>query len=58
MKNAQEGAAWVYKTYRDNPELMAAEKEARESKRGLWANPNAPDPAFRRMERYGNQATQ
>ena len=56
-KMLQEGAAWVYKTYRDNPELMAAEKEARESKRGLWANPNAQDPAaFRRMERYGGNA--
>jgi len=53
----QEGAAWVYKTFRGNPELMAAEKEARESKRGLWANPNAQDPAaFRRMERYGGNA--
>ena len=52
----QEGAAWVYKTFRGNPELMAAEKSARDAKKGLWADPNAVNPeAFRRMQNYGNR---
>ena len=56
-KMLQAGAAWVYKTFRNNPELIAAENEAKQAQRGLWANSNAQDPAtFRRMERYGGNA--
>lgn len=50
----RQGAAWVYKTFRNNPELVGAENEARSAKRGLWALPLPQDPAeFRKMERYG-----
>jgi endonuclease YncB( thermonuclease family) len=33
------GAAWVYRRYSDDPELIALECEARAEKRGLWALP-------------------
>jgi endonuclease YncB( thermonuclease family) len=35
------GAAWVYRTHRDDPRLLALEREARAQKRGLWALPES-----------------
>ena len=43
------GAAWLYRRYANNPELAAAEEQARTSKKGLWADLNAENPeSFRR----------
>jgi endonuclease YncB( thermonuclease family) len=35
----REGAAWVYVRYCHDPELYRMEKDARDSRRGLWALP-------------------
>jgi hypothetical protein len=35
------GAAWVFRRYTDDPELIALEKVARAQPRGLWALPAA-----------------
>ncbi|MCB1880158.1 MAG: thermonuclease family protein [Gammaproteobacteria bacterium] len=32
-----DGAAWVYRKYSDDPELLELERQAREEGRGLWA---------------------
>ena len=32
-----DGAAWVYRKYSDDPELLELERQAREQGRGLWA---------------------
>ncbi|MCP5410139.1 MAG: thermonuclease family protein [Chromatiaceae bacterium] len=31
-----DGAAWVYRKYSDDPELLELERQAREERRGLW----------------------
>ena len=50
----QNGAAWVLKSLRNNPELMSLENQARDKKEGLWAMPTPQNPAdFRRMQNYG-----
>ena len=50
----QNGAAWVLKSLRNNPELMSLENQARDNKEGLWAMPNPQNPTdFRRMQNYG-----
>jgi endonuclease YncB( thermonuclease family) len=35
----EQGAAWVYRRYADDPAYCADEKAARDRKRGLWALP-------------------
>ena len=35
------GAAWVYRCYSDDPELLRLEQVARSQKRGLWGLPEA-----------------
>ena len=35
------GAAWVFRRYSDDPELLRLEEEARATRRGLWALPEA-----------------
>jgi hypothetical protein len=42
----EEGMAWHYKKYDKNTRLAAAEKEAREARRGLWQD-REPVPACR-----------
>jgi endonuclease YncB( thermonuclease family) len=37
----RQGAAWVYRQYSRNPELLRVEAEAKASRRGLWALPEA-----------------
>lgn len=32
-----DGAAWVYRKYSEDPELLELERRAREEGRGLWA---------------------
>ena len=38
------GLAWHYKRYDKNPAYAAAESDARQSKRGLWAEANPTPP--------------
>ena len=33
----EDGAAWVYRKYSDDPQLLRLENQAREQGRGLWA---------------------
>lgn len=50
----RQGAAWVYRKYSDDPALLELEREARESKRGLWALPasqRVPPWEYRASER-------
>lgn len=46
------GYAWWYKYYSDDESLGELEKEAREARRGLWADPD-PEPPwdYRRRQR-------
>ncbi|QDS99055.1 thermonuclease family protein [Adhaeretor mobilis] len=38
----RDGWAWHYTEYSDDLDLVQAERDAREAKRGLWADPNKP----------------
>ncbi|EEF9755266.1 thermonuclease family protein [Salmonella enterica] len=40
----QNGAAWVYDQYNTDPSLPALQREAREQKRGLWADSQPVPP--------------
>lgn len=53
----QDGFAWRYVQYSKDPDLIKAEAEAREAKRGLWAD-KAPAPPWewRRTERERRKA--
>jgi len=45
--NAQmvaDGYAWVYRAYSRDPELLALEAQARQSRKGLWADANPVPP--------------
>lgn len=46
----QAGLAWHYKAYSSDETYARAENEAREAKRGLWADPNPIAPWDWRME--------
>lgn len=53
LKMVEDGCAWVY-TYgnKDLEEYVKAEKAARESKIGLWQNPNPINPyQWRKMKK-------
>ena len=43
-EQVRRGMAWVYRAYSKDPGLLALENEARESRRGLWADPQAVAP--------------
>lgn len=50
------GAAWVYRQYAKDPDLLRLEAEARAAQRGLWALPEAqrtPPWEWRREKREG-----
>jgi len=53
QKLVRDGWAWWFRRYApDDKALEAAEKEAREAKRGLWADPSPVAPwDFRQQER-------
>lgn len=60
LEQVKRGMAWHYKDYQreqspeDRVSYAAAEEEARESRRGLWADPNPIAPwQFRRARRNG-----
>lgn len=44
LRLLQEGQAWHYKRYDQTPEYAAAEIDAHEAKRGLWADDRAVPP--------------
>ena len=37
----QQGAAWVYRQYAHDPQLIDLERQAKAARRGLWALPKA-----------------
>ena len=50
----RQGNAWVYRRYSRDPDLIALEKAARETRRGLWSLPEAervPPWQWRRQNR-------
>lgn len=50
-EQVRQGLAWVYRTYSKDPALIALEREARDSRRGLWSDPYAIPPwTFRRTK--------
>jgi micrococcal nuclease len=51
------GLAWHYVQYNQDPDLAALELEARQHKRGLWADPNHKAPwKIRALRRQGVSA--
>lgn len=44
LEMVAEGYAWHFKKYSDDQELARAEKEARDGKKGLWADPSPVPP--------------
>ncbi|QDV69038.1 Thermonuclease precursor [Rosistilla carotiformis] len=54
-KMIEDGWAWHYKNYNDEERLAKLEDEAREAKRGLWADPNPLAPwEYRTRQRTSN----
>jgi len=54
------GAAWVYRQYSSDPDLLRLEAEARAAQRGLWGLPEAqrtPPWEWRRAQREGKAAS-
>ncbi len=48
------GLAWWYRKYSDDQDIAQLEDDARQAKRGLWADPDAIPPwEFRRLVREG-----
>ncbi len=55
----RQGNAWVYRRYSRDPDLIALEKTARETRRGLWSLPEAervPPWEWRRQNRRGGRS--
>lgn len=44
LKMVERGLAWAYRRYAKDPNILAAEREARNDKRGLWAEKNPTPP--------------
>lgn len=44
LEQVRRGMAWVYRKYANDPSYDLAEHEARNSKRGLWNDPNPIPP--------------
>ncbi len=44
LELVQRGLAWWYRSYGSEPDLEAAEQEARRLRRGLWSRPNPQPP--------------
>jgi len=52
----REGFAWWYRQYSKDARLGALEAEARETRRGLWVDPNPKPPwEWRRERRHGSK---
>lgn len=54
LEMVAEGYAWHYTQYSKDQQLAKAETEARESKKGLWADPNPIAPWEYRKGRKGD----
>lgn len=51
-----QGLAWCYRKYSNNPDLISLEAKARDSRRGLWSAPNPVPPwTFRKQEKTSSQ---
>lgn len=56
LQMVKDGYAWAYH-YTKTPAYLAAMREAKAAKRGLWIDPNAQDPwAFRKAKRDAQKA--
>lgn len=44
LAQVQRGMAWAYTKYARDARIFAAEKDARSSRRGLWADPSPTEP--------------
>jgi endonuclease YncB( thermonuclease family) len=52
LEQVRQGMAWAYRKYLTDPAYLAAETEAREARRGLWADDNPEPPwAYRATRR-------
>ena len=54
----EDGAAWVYRKYNRDPQLLELERQAREQGRGLWAlqpDQRMPPWEWRARLKFGNQ---
>lgn len=58
LRLVRDGWAWRYVKYSDDSDLIAAEKQAREAKGGLWADPNAPLPPWEYRQRGAERRQQ
>jgi len=57
MEMVRDGFAWRYVTYDKPGEFTAAEADAREHRRGLWADPNPTPPwEWRKAKRQASRA--
>lgn len=52
------GFAWVYRKYSRDAELLALEAQAREARRGLWADPHRVEPWTWRSRQRASQLKQ
>ncbi len=55
----RQGNAWVYRRYSRDPDLIALEEKARQTRRGLWSLPEAervPPWQWRRQNRGGGRS--
>jgi endonuclease YncB( thermonuclease family) len=58
MEMVRDGFAWRYVTYDKPGEFTAAEADARDHRRGLWADPNPVPPwEWRRAKRQTSKAS-
>lgn len=44
LQMVRQGLAWHYRNYSNDPDLAAAEREARRGRRGLWSQPDPVPP--------------
>ena len=52
----ENGHAWVYRKYSDDPKLYGLERQAREAKRGIWASDyQVPPREWRKAKREGKK---
>lgn len=53
LKQVEDGFAWVYRQYSKKKKYLKAEKEARNLKKGLWADTNPIEPwNYRRKSKW------
>jgi len=56
LEQVRSGMAWVYRKYASDPNYFQAEKSAKDTRMGLWAQPNPTPPwVFRHPERAAEE---